>query len=128
MRLPSTPALVLTLLAACAGSRRPEPPAAPAAAAEAPATAPATAAPVAARERDPEPAPAGDEVFASAVRPVLARTCAPCHEKGGRMYDRLPFDDATVVASHAEPVLRRLKEPKDKEAVEAWLAGRADRR
>ena len=40
------------------------------------------------------------------------------------MYDRLPFDNAEVVASHADSVLRRLKAAEDKEAVERWLATR----
>jgi hypothetical protein len=37
------------------------------------------------------------------------------------MYDKLPFDDARTVASHAEGILKRLK-GSDKEAVERWLA------
>lgn len=37
------------------------------------------------------------------------------------MYDRLPFDDAKVLSSHSEGVLRRLK-GEDKEAFERWLA------
>jgi len=118
MRLPFAPALALTLLTACAGSRTLERPAP---------RPPASTTPVAATPPGTADAPV-DAVFAATVRPVLSRTCTPCHEKGGRMYERLPFDDPSVVASHATPVLRRLKEPKDKEVVEAWLASREDRR
>jgi hypothetical protein len=60
------------------------------------------------------------DLFASAVRPVLTRRCAPCHEKGGKMYERLPFDDPTVVSSHADGVRRRLK-GEDLAALERWL-------
>jgi hypothetical protein len=148
MRLPSLLAITIPL-AACAGSRaleRPAPPAAsapPAAAVEPRGDASADAPAEAATSTSPEPpahpvstttaaeaetpaaeAPA-DAVFAATVRPILASRCTPCHEKGGRMYERLPFDDGSVVASHAESVVRRLKEPKDREAVEAWLARRA---
>ena len=41
------------------------------------------------------------------------------------MYERLPFDDPEVVASHHEGVARRLKEPEEKAALERWLQARA---
>ena len=83
---------------------------------------------VAAAVPTPPPAPAptatpaeAPDLFTSSVRPVLASHCAPCHEPGGKMYDRLPFDDPTVVADHSAGVLRRLKGD-DRAAVEQWLA------
>ena len=68
------------------------------------------------------PAPtAVPDLFAGAVRPILKTHCAPCHEPGGRLYDRLPFDDARVVSSHSPGILRRLK-GEDRAAFEQWLA------
>ena len=72
------------------------------------------------------PAPAavasasGDSAFTTAVRPILVARCAPCHEPGGKMYERLPFDRAETIASHREGVLKRLKGD-DRAAVEKWL-------
>ena len=63
--------------------------------------------------------------FAASVRPVLQAHCAPCHEPGGKMYDRLPFDKGETIASHREGVLKRLKGD-DRAAVEQWLAGLDD--
>jgi hypothetical protein len=37
------------------------------------------------------------------------------------MYDRLPFDNPRVLASHSSGALRRLK-GQDREAFERWLA------
>lgn len=65
---------------------------------------------------------AGDSVFVSSVRPILLGRCAPCHEPGGKMYDRLPFDHPEVVASHREGVLRRVKDPDERAAIERWLS------
>ena len=79
-----------------------------------------TSTPAAASASDVLPAPARD-AFASTVRPVLAAKCTPCHEPGGKMYDRLPFDRAETIASHREGVLKRLKGD-DRAAVEKWLA------
>jgi mono/diheme cytochrome c family protein len=68
------------------------------------------------------PAPRAEaDLFQSTVRPVLRGHCAPCHEPGGKMYDRLPFENPQVIADHRAGVLRRLK-GEDREAVEKWLA------
>ncbi len=75
----------------------------------------ATAAPIPAATPTPGPA------FAATVRPILEVRCAPCHNPGGRMYARLPFDEASVVAAHSRGVRRRLK-GEDLQVLEAWLA------
>jgi hypothetical protein len=72
----------------------------------------------------PEPAPAPparDELFFTTVRPILATKCAPCHNPGGRMYARLPFDDPKVLSSHSTGALRRLKGD-ERATFEKWLA------
>src|SRR5262245_43683808 len=75
----------------------------------------------------PEPAaapPSAAETaptFEATVRPILATRCAPCHNPGGKMYERLPFDNPEVVAEHASGVQRRLKD-EDRKAFERWLA------
>lgn len=65
-----------------------------------------------------------DDPFVATVRPVLSVRCAPCHNPGGKMYARLPFDDAKTVASNSEGILRRLKGT-DRAALEKWVAGLA---
>jgi mono/diheme cytochrome c family protein len=83
-----------------------------------PTPAPATPAP-------PTPVPATPtavpDLFATVIRPAVQAHCSPCHEPGGKMYGRLPFDDPKVLSSHAEGVLRRLKGA-DREAFERWVA------
>jgi hypothetical protein len=74
---------------------------------------PAVPAPVA------EVASAADS-FRSSVRPILSTRCAPCHEPGGKMYARLPFDDPQVVAANSTAMLRRLKGD-DRAALERWV-------
>jgi hypothetical protein len=69
-------------------------------------------------EATPSVAP---DLFVSSVRPVLSRRCAPCHEPGGKMYGRLPFDDPQTITSHSEGISRRLK-GEDLEALKKWLA------
>ncbi len=59
------------------------------------------------------------DLFQTTVRPVLAKNCV-CHEKGGKMYARLPFDDPTVLSSHTAGVRKRLKGD-DLALFERWL-------
>ncbi len=65
--------------------------------------------------------PPSDAVFTSEVRPILVAHCAPCHEPGGKLYAKLPFDDPAVLSSHEAGVKKRLKGD-DLKAFERWLA------
>lgn len=74
----------------------------------------------------PPGAPAPEAVsFDASVKPLLARTCTPCHVPGGRMYERMPFDRPEVVFSHKEGILRRMKNPDDRQVLERWLASQS---
>jgi hypothetical protein len=79
----------------------------------------AAATPVAA-SASPTATPAPD-LFVTSVRPMLAQKCAPCHEPGGKLYEKLPFDSRTVVAEHAPGMMKRLK-GEDRAILEAWVA------
>ncbi|HEY2797286.1 MAG TPA: hypothetical protein VGK26_05300 [Thermoanaerobaculia bacterium] len=80
-----------------------------------------TAAPEAARD-DVSLQASPDAQFAATIRPILVSHCAPCHEPGGKMYERLPFDRAETIASHREGVMKRIKAPDERAAIEKWLA------
>ena len=67
----------------------------------APQTASDAIGPEASRDAAVAPQTARDAVFAATVRPILVSHCAPCHEPGGKMYERLPFDRAETIASHS---------------------------
>jgi cytochrome c553 len=69
----------------------------------------------------PEAPQTKDAVFKSEIRPILVAHCAPCHEPGGKMYAKLPFDDPSVLSSHEPGVKKRLKGD-DVKAFERWLA------
>lgn len=71
----------------------------------------------------PDPSAKGDP-FRASIRPILLARCAPCHEPGGKMYARLPFDDPKVVAENSTAMMRRLKGD-DRAALERWVAGLA---
>ena len=88
---------------------------------------PASAVPVAEPAPVAEPlpvaaaAPAPDP-FRAQIAPILAQRCAPCHNPGGKMYERLPFDDPATVAGHPEGILKRIKDPAEHSLIERWIA------
>lgn len=90
---------------------------------------PAAAAAAASTGNAPSPpeAPAAEaaaarlESFRASVRPILSVKCAPCHEPGGKMYARLPFDDPDTVSSHAARMSTRLK-GEERRALETWAS------
>ena len=86
-----------------------------------PAAPAAAARPAPARPTEPAAPTPAPPTFEAAVRPILAVKCAPCHNPGGKMYARLPFDQPSVVSSHADGVRRRLKGD-DLQVFERWLA------
>jgi mono/diheme cytochrome c family protein len=89
--------------------------------AAAPAASPPTAAPEATAPASFAAPETPDALFARTVRPILAVRCAPCHNPGGTMYARLPFDDPKTVADHRGGVRKRIKGD-EKATLEAWLA------
>jgi hypothetical protein len=47
--------------------------------------------------------------FDSEVLPILTTHCNPCHFPGGKMYEKMPFDQATTLTSHATGIIKRIK-------------------
>jgi hypothetical protein len=58
------------------------------------------------------------------VGEMLGRSCAPCHNPGGKMYATLPFDNPEIVSSHGQSILVRIKAAEDHQLLEAWLASK----
>jgi hypothetical protein len=56
------------------------------------------------------------------VKQMLSTNCSPCHNPGGKMYDRLPFDNPEIVRTHSTRISGRLDKPEDKKLLEDWLS------
>ena len=71
----------------------------------------------------PSPSPTPERIdFASQVRPVLEERCTPCHFPGGRMYDRLPFDQEGTIRVLGTQMFTRLKDPVEQDLLRNFLA------
>jgi hypothetical protein len=56
------------------------------------------------------------------VRQMLSRNCCACHDPGGKMYDKLPFDNPEIVRSNGPGILHRLDLAADRTLLEKWLS------
>ena len=55
--------------------------------------------------------------FQTDILPIMKTRCNPCHFPGGTMYEKLPFDSATTITTHAEGILRRIKDETDQKMI-----------
>lgn len=85
-------------------------------------TAAAAAAPV------PMPATADTISFAAQIQPILQNRCNPCHFPGGKMYEKMPFDQAKTILAHPEGVLKRIKDGEDGRLMRQFLEAQAVKR
>lgn len=79
-------------------------------------TAPTESEPVSARS------PVPDTInFTAQIQPILEKKCNPCHFPGGKMYEKMPFDQARTILEHPEGILRRIKDGAEGRLMRAFL-------
>ena len=58
--------------------------------------------------------------FADSIAPLLREKCSPCHFKGGKVFDRYPFDQYETVRKLGKRLNTRLK-GEDADLVARWI-------
>ena len=59
--------------------------------------------------------------FKSMIQPIFEKHCNPCHFTGGKMYEKMPFDNPKTILSHEAGILRRIKEDAEVELIKKFL-------
>jgi hypothetical protein len=59
--------------------------------------------------------------FKTQVQPIFEKRCSPCHFPGGKMYDKLPFDQGETIINHQAGILRRIKGENDVRVIKQYL-------
>ena len=59
--------------------------------------------------------------FDADIKPIFQAHCQPCHFNGGKMYERMPFDQAKTIRDHSEGIFRRIKDPEEVKKLTAFL-------
>jgi len=60
--------------------------------------------------------------FTRDVRPLLEQHCQPCHFQGGKIYDRLPFDEPDTVRQVGTKLFTRIKAESDQAVIRQFLS------
>ena len=59
--------------------------------------------------------------FKTLIQPIFEKRCNPCHFPGGKMYEKMPFDNPKTILSHETGILRRIKEDSEVELVKRFI-------
>jgi len=60
--------------------------------------------------------------FQTQVKPLLEARCSPCHFAGGRMYEKLPFDQPATIHHLGERLFTRIQVAEEQALLRAFLA------
>lgn len=55
------------------------------------------------------------------IQPILEKRCSPCHFAGGKMYEKLPFDNPVTITLHETGVLKRIKDEKERSLLSDFI-------
>jgi len=70
--------------------------------------------------KQPDPPPHVN--FDRDIAPIFVSRCQPCHFPGGKMYDRLPFDQAATIRTLGPALFSRIKDKDERARIQAFLA------
>ena len=59
--------------------------------------------------------------FDTQLKPIFQSKCMPCHFSGGKMYDRLPFDQPATIRKLGTRLFTRIKEENERRLIEDFL-------
>lgn len=59
--------------------------------------------------------------FDTQLKPIFQSKCMPCHFSGGKVYDRLPFDNPTTIRKLGTRLFTRIKDEHDRKLIEDFL-------
>ena len=59
--------------------------------------------------------------FKTQVQPIFVKHCSPCHFNGGKMYEKLPFDEVRTIVVNSIGILRRIKDENDKILITSFI-------
>lgn len=59
--------------------------------------------------------------FETQLKPIFQSKCMPCHFSGGKVYDRLPFDQPATIRKLGTRLFTRIKDENDRRLIEDFL-------
>ena len=60
--------------------------------------------------------------FDTQLKPIFQSKCMPCHFSGGKVYDRMPFDNPATIRKLGTRLFTRIKDEKEQRLIEDFLS------
>jgi hypothetical protein len=60
--------------------------------------------------------------FDTQLKPIFQSKCMPCHFSGGKVYDRMPFDNPATIRRLGTRLFTRIKDENERRLIEDFLA------
>lgn len=60
--------------------------------------------------------------FDAEIKPIFQARCQPCHFRGGKVYEKLPFDKPETVTKLGTKLFTRIKDEKEQRLIQEFLA------
>jgi len=60
--------------------------------------------------------------FETQIEPILKTKCQNCHFKGGKVYDKLPFDRPETIRTLGTKLFSRIQDENDRRLIRDFLA------
>ncbi len=60
--------------------------------------------------------------FEKEIKPIFQSRCMPCHFQGGKVYDKLPFDQPGTITRLGTKLFTRIKDEKEQRLIREFLA------
>src|SRR5215813_14122081 len=59
--------------------------------------------------------------FKTTIQPIFEKHCSPCHFPGGKMYEKLPFDQGEKIVKHETGILKRIKGEEEVQLIQQYV-------
>jgi len=60
--------------------------------------------------------------FETQLKPIFQSKCMPCHFSGGKVYDRMPFDNPATIRKLGTKLFTRIKDENERRLIEEFLS------
>src|SRR5205807_8456067 len=60
--------------------------------------------------------------FEKEIKPIFQSRCVPCHFQGGKVYDKLPFNQPETITRLGTKLFTRIKDEKEQRLIREFIA------
>jgi hypothetical protein len=60
--------------------------------------------------------------FDTEIKPIFEARCQPCHFRGGKVYDKMPFDRPETIKTLGTKLFTRIRDENERSLIRAFLA------